>query len=135
MNDQTAEDSFSFLSEITRKKTTYPKRESIIHHSSDGYFAIRKGKWKLIMCSHSGGNGKPKANSEEAKTLPPLQLFDMVSDIGETQNVYDKQPEVVKELTDLLTKYIKNGRTTEGGNEKNDGLEIWKQLTWLEGEK
>lgn len=133
LNDQTAEDSFSFLSDITGKKTKYPKRESIIHHSSDGFFAIRKGKWKLIMCAHSGGNGKPKATSEEAKTLPPIQLYDMVADIRETQNVYDKNPEVVKELTDLLTKYIKNGRTTEGGNQKNDGPERWKQLTWLEG--
>ena len=68
--DNTAEDSFSFLSEITGQKTVYPKRESIIHHSSDGFFALRKGNWKLIMCSHSGGSSKPKANSEEAKMLP-----------------------------------------------------------------
>ena len=135
LNDQTAEDSFSFLSDITGKKTKYPKRESIIHHSSDGYFAIRKGKWKLIMCSHSGGNGKPKATSAEAKTLPPIQLYDMVADIGETQNVYNKHPEIVKELTDLLTKNIKNGRTTEGGNQTNEGPTYWKQLTWLEDKK
>lgn len=132
LNDQTAEDSFSFWGEIIGKKTKYPKRESVIHHSSNGFFAIRKDNWKLIMCSHSGGNGKPKATSEEAKTLPPVQLYDLATDIRETNNIYDKHPEIVKELTDLLTKYIKNGRTTEGGTQTNDGPESWQQLTWLE---
>lgn len=129
--DNVAEDSFSFLSEINGKKSTFTKREAVIHHSSDGFFAIRKGNWKLIMCSHSGGNGKPKEVSEEAKTLPPIQLYDLSTDIGETQNVYEKHPSVVKELTDLLTKYIKDGRSTKGVNQANDGPVYWKQLTWL----
>lgn len=129
--DNVAEDSFSFLSEITGKKSEYVVRKSIIHHSSDGFFAIRKGKWKLIMCSHSGGNSKPKETSEEAKTLPPIQLYDLSTDIGETQNVYAKHPEIVKELTDLLTKQIKDGRSTKGQNQTNEGPAYWSQLTWL----
>ncbi len=131
VDDNVAEDSYSFLSEITGKKTIFAKREAIIHHSSDGFFAIRKGNWKLIMCSHSGGNGKPKEVSEEAKTLPPIQLYDLSTDIGETQNIYEKHPAVVKELTDLLTKYIKDGRSTKGVNQANEGPAYWKQLTWL----
>jgi arylsulfatase A-like enzyme len=131
LNDQTAEDSYSFLSEVTSNKTTFPKREAIIHHSSDGFFAIRKGQWKLIMCSYSGGNGKPKEASEESKSLPPIQLYDLSKDISETQNVYDKNPVVVKELTELLTQYLKNGRSTSGKNQTNDGPSHWKQLTWL----
>lgn len=131
VEDNVAEDSFSFLSEITGKKTNFAKREAVIHHSSDGFFAIRKGNWKLIMCSHSGGNGKPKETSEEAKTLPPIQLYDLSADIGETQNVYEKHPVVVKELTDLLTKYIKDGRSTKGANQSNEGPAYWTQLTWL----
>jgi arylsulfatase A-like enzyme len=131
LNDQTAEDSYSFLSEVTSKKTRYPKREAIIHHSSNGFFAIRKGNWKLIMCSHSGGNGFPKEMNAEAKTMPPIQLYDLSKDIAETQNVYDENPAVVKELTDLLTQYIKNGRSTAGKSQINDGPSHWKQLTWM----
>jgi arylsulfatase A len=131
LNDNIAEDSFSFLSEITGKKTTYEVRKSGIHHSSDGFFAIRKDNWKLIMCSHSGGNGKPKEISQEAKTLPPIQLYDLSTDIGETQNVYAQHPEIVKELTVLLTKQIQDGRSTKGKNQTNEGPAYWSQLTWL----
>ena len=131
IDDNVAEDSFSFLSEITGKKSSFAKREAIIHHSSEGFFAIRKGNWKLIMCSHSGGNSQPKAASEEAKILPPIQLYDLSTDIGETQNVYEKHPAIVKELTDLLTKYIKDGRSTKGLNLTNEGPAYWTQLTWL----
>lgn len=130
--DNTAEDSYSFLSEITGKNTNYAKRESIVHHSSNGFFAIRKGNWKLILCSHSGGNSFPKENSEEAKTGPSVQLYDMANDIEETKNVQDKEPEIVKELTDLMTKYIKEGRSTKGKSQTNEGPSHWKQLTWLD---
>ncbi len=131
ISDNTAEDSFSFLSEITGKKTTFEARQSVIHHSSDGFFAIRKDNWKLIMCSHSGGNGKPKETSEEAKLLPPIQLYNLSTDIGETQNVYAQHPEIVKELTALLTKQIQDGRTTKGKLQTNEGPAYWSQLTWL----
>lgn len=131
ISDNTAEDSFSFLSEVTGKKTTFETRQSVIHHSSDGFFAIRKDNWKLIMCSHSGGNGKPKETSEEAKTLPPIQLYDLSADIGETQNIYAQHPEIVKELTALLTKQIQDGRSTKGKLQTNEGPAHWSQLTWL----
>lgn len=131
LDDKAAEDSYSFLSEITGKKPKSDLREAIVHHSSNGFFAIRKGNWKLILCSHSGGNSFPKENSEEAKTLPPKQLYNMSSDIAETKNVYEQYPEIVKELTDLMTQYIKNGRSTKGTNQTNEGPSHWKQLTWL----
>lgn len=129
--DNTAEDSFSFLNEILPRKSKIPKREAIVHHSINGNFAIRKGDWKLIMCSHSGGWSNPKPNSEEAKKLPPIQLYNLTTDIGETQNVHDKHPGPVKELTDLLTQYVKNGRSTLGKSQTNDGNPYWKQLTWM----
>ncbi len=131
LDDNVAEDSYSFLSEITGKNTTYAKREAVVHHSSNGFFAIRKDNWKLIMCSHSGGNGQPKETSEEAKTLPAIQLYNLLTDSAETQNVYDKHPEIVKELTILLTKYIKDGRSTKGEIQTNEGPKHWPQLTWL----
>ncbi len=131
LEDNTAEDSFSFLNEIIPQKPSYPKREAMVHHSINGNFAIRKGDWKLIMCSHSGGWSNPKPESEEAKTLPPIQLYNLKNDISETKNMYEKHPEIVKELTALLTEYVKNGRSTKGKSQTNDGETYWKQLTWL----
>lgn len=129
--DNVAEDSYSFLGELTEKKSSFEQRASIIHHSSNGFFAIRKGQWKLIMCSHSGGNGKPKEESAEAKVLPPIQLYDLKNDIAETKNVYTEHPEIVKELTALLTKHVQDGRSTKGKIQTNDGPAYWSQLTWL----
>ena len=43
----------------------------------------------------------------------------------------DKHPEIVKELTDLLTKYIQDGRSTQGTTQTNEGPKYWKQLTWM----
>lgn len=130
-DDNAAEDSYSFLGDIINKKSNFEQRASVIHHSSNGFFAIRKAQWKLIMCSHSGGNGKPKADSEDAKGLPPIQLYDIKNDIAETRNVYAEHPEIVKELTDLLTKHIQEGRSTKGKTQANDGPTHWSQLTWL----
>lgn len=129
--DNTAEDSFSFLSEILPRKSESPKREVIVHHSINGSFAVRKGDWKLIFCPDSGGWSNPKPQSKEAQALPPIQLYNLKTDIGETQNVHDKHPALVKELTDLLTQYVKNGRTTPGKSQPNDGNPYWKQLTWM----
>jgi arylsulfatase A len=131
LDDNTAEDSYSFLSALTGKKSKSSKRKAVVHHSVDGFFAIRQNNWKLIFCSHSGGWSSPRPNSEQAKTLPPIQLYDLSKDIGEKQNIYAQNPKKVKKLTNLMTKYLKNGRSTEGGMRSNDGLSFWKQLTWL----
>ena len=62
-------------------------REATIHHSINGSFAIRKGKWKLILCPGSGGWSIPKPGSPEAEALPSFQLYDLRSDIEETMNL------------------------------------------------
>jgi arylsulfatase A-like enzyme len=133
--DNMAEDSYSFLNELTEKKTLEPQRETIIHHSIDGMFAIRKGDWKLILCSNSGGWSLPNAKSSESKTLPAIQLYNMKTDTEEKNNQYDKQPEMVAELTALITKQVKEGRSTPGSVQQNTGPKYWKQLNWFEPEQ
>jgi arylsulfatase A-like enzyme len=87
-------------------------REATVHHSINGSFAIRKGKWKFIMCPGSGGWSDPRPGSPEAEGLPDFQLYDLQSDIGETKNLVDEYPEVAGELKQLLEKYISEGRST-----------------------
>lgn len=128
--DNAAEDSVSNLS-IWDGSAIEPVREAVVHHSINGSFSIRQGKWKLEMCPGSGGWSHPKPRSEEVKSLPPIQLYDLSSDIGETTNVQDQHPEVVEQLRDLLTKYIKEGRSTPGTPQPNTGDKHWRQLHWL----
>ncbi|APZ90922.1 sulfatase family protein [Fuerstiella marisgermanici] len=68
--------------------------------------AIRSGKWKMhfphgyrTMAGKPGGmDGNPTAYSQRKIGL---ELFDLDADIGETTNVADQHPEVVKRLNRL----------------------------------
>jgi hypothetical protein len=72
-----------------------------VHSSSIGFFAIRKGDWKLIEGLGSGGFTQPK--EIEAKPGEAAgQLYNLKEDVGETRNLYAQQPEKVQELRKLL---------------------------------
>jgi len=114
-----AEDSVSMLPALLGQDR-FPLREAVVHHSIDGYFAIRKGKWKLELCAGSGGWSAPKEDAAKKENLPPIQLYDMTVDESERKNVAAENPLVVKELTALLEKYVKDGRSTPGPEEPND---------------
>ena len=114
------EDSVSILPDLLGTATA-PVREATVHHSINGSFSIRRGKWKLELCPGSGGWSDPKPNSEQAKKLPKIQLYDLSNDIGETTNVQDKHPDVVKRLTAMLQDYVDRGRSTPGIPQKNNG--------------
>ena len=51
--------------------------------------------------------------------LPPNQLFDLSTDIGEQSNLQAEQPATVARLTKLLEKQIDDGRSTPGEPQKN----------------
>ena len=81
--------------------------------------AVRSGKWKLMFPQNynspvpgkGGIPGKPRR-----KTIP-LSLFDLRADIGETTNVADRHPEVVKRLqaaADEMRKELGDGRENRG---------------------
>ncbi len=119
-------DGISFMPALNGKQIPN-EREAVIHHSISGKFAIRKGKWKLIFCSGSGGWTDPKDSDATKLEWPEIQLYDMETDIAEENNVSAKNPEIVEELTQLLTGYIENGRSTTGENLKNDvTVDMWK---------
>ncbi|WP_316814948.1 sulfatase-like hydrolase/transferase [Pedobacter nyackensis] len=103
-----AEDSFNMLNAFKGKQSSIPIRESIIHHSLGGYFAIRKGKWKLTTALGSGGFTEPRTVQESADQ-PAGTLYDLDKDPGEKVNVYDKNPEIVKQLTMLLDRIQQQG--------------------------
>lgn len=114
-----AEDSYNIYPIITEQPLS-GLREATIHHSNNGSFAIRQGKWKLIFAPGSGGWSYPTPKEAIKLKLPPLQLYNLDSDINEQQNIADKHPEVVKNLTKLMESYLNNGRSTPGIIQKND---------------
>jgi arylsulfatase A len=117
--DNAGEDSISLLPALLGTAKT-PLREALVHHSIDGAFAIRQGKWKLALCGDSGGWSDPKPGSAEAKALPETQLYDLTADPGETHNLLASETEVTAKLTRLLEDYIAHGRSTPGAKQIND---------------
>lgn len=134
LKDSEGEDSYNILPLLLNEKEGEVIREATVHHSINGDFTIRKGEWKLLLSPASGGWSfpKPGKDDEVIKTLPSVQLYNMKTDPAEKNNLYAEHPEVVKELKDLMIKYVKEGRSTPGTPQKNDGPEVWKQLSWME---
>lgn len=128
--DNAAEDSVSNLSVWLGLPYSSPLREAIVHHSVEGAFSIRKGKWKLELCPGSGGWSDPKPGQEPAGS-PPFQLYDLSIDVGEQHNVVEQYPDVATELAQLLIQYIVSGRSTKGTPQKNDCSVAWPQLDWI----
>lgn len=98
-------DSYSILPVLMGEDLQKPLREATIHHSLNGMFSIRKGKWKYIDGKGHGGFHEIK----EEFSKEPVQLYNMETDPYETTNVYKEHPEVVKELKTLLETYKKQG--------------------------
>ncbi len=83
------------------------------------------------MCPGSGGWSSPTPQEAKELDLPPVQLYNLETDISEKKNVYDQYPEIVKELTQLLTDYIKKGRSTPGEPREYVVTEKWPGLDWM----
>jgi arylsulfatase A len=107
--DSAADDSYNILPLLKGEQLNKPVRQSIIFHSSLGFFAIEKGKWKYIECNGSGGNLKNVYIKNDTKFDTPGQLYDMENDPEEKQNLYTQYPEVVEELSKLLNEQKKAG--------------------------
>ena len=122
--DKAGEDSVSWLSLFEGRDE--PVRSHVVHHSIRGKFAVRDGRWKLVLCPGSGGWAKQDAEAAE-EGLPIVQLYDMVGDPGEQNNLEATHREKVKEMVALLERIVDDGRSTPGEKQTNDvDVDIWK---------
>ena len=77
-----AEDSINLMPTLRDPEKSV--RDSIVHHSVKGEFALRAGKWKMI---------------------PAMKmLFDLATDPAEVNNQWNDQPQVVSELKQRMDK-------------------------------
>lgn len=133
LKDSEGEDSYDLMPAINSVNEVLPIREATVHHSFNGEFTIRQGRWKLLLSASSGGWSYPKPNDKKAlQGLPPMQLYDMYADPKETKNLIDKYPEKANQLKVLMIKYIEEGRSTPGKPQKNDFVEQWNQKDKIE---
>jgi len=108
--ENAAEDSFSFLPVLLGQTEGARLREAIVHHSVDGMFSLRQGRWKLILGLGSGGFSKPRREDPEPGG-PRGQLYDMADDTAETTNLWGERPDIVERLAALLEATMAEGRS------------------------
>jgi len=120
MPNDCGEDSFDFSPVFLGKKADKdPIRENIIHQgfAGDRKLGIRMGSWKLLNHRGSGGNNYARSAQLKPYILPdnapdaPYQLFDLENDPGETENLYEKHPEVAQRLLNRLESLKASGRS------------------------
>jgi arylsulfatase A-like enzyme len=125
--DNAGEDSYNLLPMLLGQKRDRPIREATVHHSASGKFALRRGDWVLIDAptgDDNGARGEPPWFKEPRGYVSHKQsgeLYNVREDLAERHNRYAEQPEKVRELKGLLEKYIRDGRSTPGAPQKNDG--------------
>ncbi|MCW3467975.1 sulfatase family protein [Chitinophaga nivalis] len=111
-----------------------PRDEFAVYYEVNSLQAIRKGPWKLVLPHRSrsyklnvpGYDGFPGAQP----VVPVVQaLYDMRRDPGETLDVQQQFPDVVKELLAVAEKYRKDlgdDLTGEKGNGRRKAGEVQK---------
>lgn len=101
-----AEDSFNVLPSLLGASSAMPPRPSVILHSPNGNFAIRRGPWKYI-------EGKPSPTLKRVSRQDELvaQLYNLQDDPGEQDNMLSEHPEIAERLAELLNKQRNSDRS------------------------
>lgn len=100
------EDSFSLLPLL--RGDDRPVRENAVSCAASGIPGLRRGPWKLVL-----------AADPEAGTA--VQLYNLDDDLGETRNLAAEKKELVTTMRATLEKFIREGRSTPGAAQRNDG--------------
>ena len=113
--ERSAEDSFNLLPVLLGQDAS-PIRPYLLTQGFQGErtLAIRRGPWKYL--DHSGSGGNRYATSPELKHLhvpdaAPASLYHLDNDPGETRNLLSAHPEVAAELRSLLEQSKASGRS------------------------
>jgi len=106
--DNAAEDSYDILPALSGTSRNEPIRPATIHHSGVGFFCIREGNWKLITALGSGGFSRPKFIKPQPDG-PRGQLYNLLDDPYEQDNLWLQRQDIVKRLTNLLNRYKMQG--------------------------
>ena len=115
------EDSFSFLHVLEDRPPRQAVRDHVVVDATSGLMGIRKGPWKLITGQGGGGINWNEEENYRILThdwnhpddldMPPGQLYHLGKDIGETDNLYNREPLQVVELKALLRDIQYSGRS------------------------
>lgn len=105
-----AEDSYNILPALLGETVQQPIRQATVHQSGDGTLAICQGPWKLCFALGSHGFSEPRSLQPQPGQ-PQGQLYNLADDPGETNNRWLAEPKIVSQLSQLVDRYQKEGRS------------------------
>ena len=113
-------DSISLVETMLEGKET--KRDTFAYYKGTALDAVRKGDWKLHFCK----TGWTKEKADDIH-----ELYNLRDDVGETTNLYESHPDIVKELNEVAEEF----RATLGDSQTDrEGSEI-REVGFIENAK
>ena len=108
-------DSYNLLPVLKGKDYARPLRKATVQNTSVGKYALRQGDWVLIDAPSGSARPEPKHylehfDLEDYEKDNLGLLFNLKNDPGQSKNLYDKHPEKVASMRDLLKRYIDGER-------------------------
>jgi arylsulfatase A-like enzyme len=100
-----AEDGYNLLPVLTQGRKS--SRKEVVVQSSGNVLGIREGNWKFI----GAGNYKPE-NPDD----PPGELYDLSTDIQETNNLYLQHPQRAAKMKAKLLQMLKDEVKIDNSN-------------------
>ena len=105
--DGAGPDSIDVLTALTGKSKS--GRDHLVEHANG--LSFRQGSWKLIPAGPSRLAGTPKKAAAK-KAGQPAELYDLANDLGETKNLAESKPELVRSMTESLDRIRQNVTST-----------------------
>jgi hypothetical protein len=113
LDEAEAEDSFSMLPALVGAGSTGARAEGAVRtalvsdsgglrNSPVGDFAIREGRWKLVILARDEAGALEERRFPVPDALDGTLLFDLEADPAEQVNCIEENPDVVARLLDLL---------------------------------
>ncbi len=105
--ENTAEDSQSFLPVLLNEQADKTLRDELLIASVYGLHALRRGDWVYISGPGSGGfsDGYPRPANYTVTGEP--QLYNLREDLGQTNNLYNQHRDIADSLAIALEQYVK----------------------------
>lgn len=104
------EDSYSFLSNIEDKNAEQVRKSMVLSGGASGAFVVIEDGWKYIEPSEKGR--WPQTYYADGPSIFDYQLYKLIEDVREQNNLFTEMPTVVEELRSTMEK-VKSKIKTE----------------------